>query len=201
MAGLKGLFARQSSVEYLIVGLGNPGLQYENTRHNAGFMALDALADQLGTTVRRAKFSALCGEAEYRGHKLLLLKPQTFMNNSGTAVTEAMRFYKIPPQKCILLFDDISLDPGRLRIRRKGSDGGHNGLKDIFQLSGSNDFPRVKIGVGAKPHPEYDLAKWVLSKPDKEALSAITEAAKKAADAACLLVEDQIDQAMERYNH
>ena len=150
-------------VEYLVVGLGNPGKKYENTRHNAGFAALDVLAERHGVRMKQLKFKALCGDASLGGRRVLLLKPLTFMNLSGQSVTEAMRFYKIPPERVIILLDDISLAPGRLRIRRKGSDGGQNGMKNIIYLSGSDQFPRIKLGVGKKPHPDYNLADWVLS--------------------------------------
>lgn len=187
-------------VEYLIVGLGNPGRQYERTRHNAGFMTLDYLANQCGARVDRLKFKALVGDALIGGKRALLMKPQTFMNLSGQSVHEAMSFYKIPPERAIIIFDDISLPPGRLRIRRKGSDGGHNGMKNIIYLSGQDTFPRIKIGVGAKPRPDYNLADWVLSRftdaEHKELCSAIEMAAK----AAELMVQGKIDEAMSRYN-
>ena len=152
-----------SAVEYIVVGLGNPGIQYARTRHNAGFMAIDALAKKYKTEINRSKFKALVGEAEINGKRVLLMKPQTFMNLSGEAVSEAARFYKLSADKIIVLSDDISLDVGKLRVRRKGSAGGHNGLKSIGELLGTDEYPRVKIGVGEKPHPEYDLAAWVLS--------------------------------------
>ena len=152
-----------SAVEYIIVGLGNPGIQYGRTRHNAGFMAIDSLAKKYKTEINRSKFKALVGEAEICGKRALLMKPQTFMNLSGEAVSEAARFYKLSSDRVIVLSDDISLDVGKLRVRRKGSAGGHNGLKSIGELLGTDEFPRVKIGVGQKPHPDYDLAAWVLS--------------------------------------
>ena len=150
-------------IDFLIVGLGNPGKPYENTRHNAGYLALDRLAGDLGCEIRRIRFKGLTGEARLGDQKVLLLKPTTFMNLSGQSVQEAMAFYHLPPERTLILFDDINLDPGRLRVRRKGSDGGHNGMKNIIYLTGSDQFPRVKIGVGQKPHPDYDLADWVLS--------------------------------------
>ena len=152
------LFSSRSTVpagpvEFLIVGLGNPGRQYENTRHNAGFITLDVIAEKAGARVDRIKFKGLCGEGMLGGKKVLFLKPSTFMNLSGQSVQEAMSFYKLPPEKVLVIFDDISLDPGKLRIRRKGSDGGHNGIKNIIYLSGKDTFPRIKMGVGKSPTP------------------------------------------------
>lgn len=188
------------AVEFLIAGLGNPGKQYEGTRHNAGFMALEALAEELDVKVNRVKFKSFCGEAVIGDKKVLLLMPQTFMNLSGEAVRDAMQFYKLPPEKCLILFDDISLPVGNIRVRRKGSDGGQNGMKNIIYLTGSDQFPRVKLGIGAKPHPDYNLADWVLSKFTKEEAPKILEAARNAAKAACLIAEGNIDQAMNRYS-
>ena len=187
-------------VEYLIVGLGNPGRQYEGTRHNAGFLALDRLAEQLHVRIDRLKYKALTADTSIGGKRVLLIKPQTFMNLSGQSVQEAMNFYKIPPEKAIILFDDISLPPGRLRIRKKGSDGGHNGMKNIIYLSGKDTFPRVKLGVGAKPHPDYNLADWVLSHFTEAEYKALTEAADKACEAVRLMVEGKTDQAMNQFN-
>ena len=149
-------------IEYIVAGLGNPGAQYEKTRHNAGFLAMDYLSEKYGTRVDRAKFKALVGEATIAGKRVLLMKPQTFMNSSGDAIAEAARFYKCPAEKVIVLSDDITLDVGRLRVRRKGSHGGHNGLKSIEAQLSSSDYPRIRIGVGQKPHPDYDLIDWVL---------------------------------------
>ena len=187
-------------VEFLLVGLGNPGPKYEQTRHNAGFLAIDCLARRLGVRVDRVRFKGLCGEATVAGKHVLLLKPSTFMNNSGEAVREAAQFYKLPPERILVFFDDISLDVGGVRIRRKGSDGGHNGIKSMVYLLGSDEFPRVKIGVGKKPHPEYDLADWVLSRftpQDMEALSPVLEASF---DMAEKIVAGRIDDAMNTYN-
>lgn len=186
-------------VEFLIVGLGNPGRQYENTRHNAGFITLDVIAEKAGARVGRIKFKGLCGEGMLGGKKVLFLKPSTFMNLSGQAVQEAMAFYKLPPEKVLVIFDDISLEPGRLRIRRKGSDGGHNGIKNIIYLSGKDTFPRIKMGVGKKPNPGWDLADWVLSRFTEDELKAIQDAAERAASAAELIVQGKIDEAMNRY--
>lgn len=187
-------------VEYIVAGLGNPGRQYENTRHNAGFFTLDKIAGQCGTSVTRLKYKSLCADAVFGGKRVLLMKPQTFMNLSGQAVTEAMNFYKIPAERVIVIFDDVSLDPGKLRIRRKGSDGGHNGMKNIIYLSGKDTFPRIKMGVGKKPRPDYNLADWVLSRFTENEQKALAEAADKAVQAAELMVQGKIDQAMNQFN-
>ena len=187
-------------IEYLIVGLGNPGRQYESTRHNAGFIALDYIADELGVKVNRIKFKSTVGEGVIAGKKCLLMKPSTFMNLSGQAVTEAMNFYKIPPERAVILFDDVSLDVGAMRIRRKGSDGGQNGMKNIIYLSGSENFPRVKIGTGRKPHPDYDLKDWVLSRFTEKDAKLIRELLPDIKDAVELIVAGRIDEAMNRYN-
>ena len=155
-------------IEWLVVGLGNPGSKYENTRHNAGFRALDSYCQKTGQRIDRMKFKALVGEGTFGGKRVLFMKPQTFMNLSGEAVRDAADFYKIPPERIVVLFDDISLDIGRLRVRAKGSAGGQNGVKNIIYQLSSDQFPRVKIGIGAKPHPDYDLADWVLSKFRKQ---------------------------------
>jgi len=188
------------SAEYIIAGLGNPGKQYENTRHNAGFIVLDTLAEKINVKIEKLKFKSLCAEAEIAGHKVLLLKPSTFMNLSGQAVTEAAAFYKIPPEKTIIVFDDISLAPGKLRIRRKGSDGGHNGMKNIIYLSGSDMFPRIKVGVGAKPHPDYDLADWVLSRFKADEVPLVKDAAENACSAIELIIQGKTDMAMNKFN-
>ena len=187
-------------VEYIVAGLGNPGRQYENTRHNAGFFTLDQIAAQCGASVARLKYKSLCADAVFGGRRVLLMKPQTFMNLSGQAVAEAMNFYKIPPERVIVIFDDVSLDPGKLRIRRKGSDGGHNGMKNIIYLSGKDTFPRIKMGVGKKPRPDYNLADWVLSRFTQDEQKALGEAAKRAVQAAELMVQGKIDQAMNQFN-
>lgn len=187
-------------VDFLIVGLGNPGKQYEATRHNAGFIALEALAEKLAVRVDRVRFQSFCGEAAIGDKRVLLLMPQTFMNNSGEAVCEAMRFYKLSPEQLLVFSDDISLPVGTVRVRRKGSDGGQKGLRSIIQLGGSDQFPRIKLGVGQKPHPDYDLAAWVLSKFTKEEQPKMLEAARSAAEAACLVAEGRIEEAMNRYS-
>ncbi len=186
--------------EYLIAGLGNPGPKYEYTRHNAGFLCIDLLAQQLSVKIDRIKFKSIVADVVIEGRRCLLMKPQTFMNNSGEAVRDAANFYKIPPEHVIILFDDISLPPGKLRIRRKGSDGGHNGIKSIIYLLNSDQFPRVKLGVGAKPHPDYDLADWVLSPFQKDELPRMKEAMEKACEAVRLIVQDDMDHAMNLYN-
>lgn len=190
----------QGAVEYIVCGLGNPGTQYENTRHNAGFMAVDTIAEKLGAQVKKLKFKSLTADVNLGGKRCLLMKPTTFMNNSGEAVEEAMSFYKLPPEKLLVLYDDISLDVGRLRIRRKGSDGGHNGIKSIILHLNSDAFPRVKIGVGKKPHPDFNLADWVLSAFKKDEGEALESALAKAADAAELIVRDKTEEAMNRFN-
>ena len=190
----------QGAVEYLIVGLGNPGTQYENTRHNAGFMAADTLAEKLGVQIKKLKFKSLIADCAIEGRHCIIMKPSTFMNNSGEAVTEAMSFYKIPPERTIIVFDDISLEPGKLRIRRKGSDGGHNGIKSIIYLSGSDMFPRIKMGVGAKPHPDYNLADWVLGHFKKEQAEALETAMDNAVSSIELMVGGKMNEAMNKFN-
>ena len=186
--------------EYIIAGLGNPGLTYENTRHNAGFMTIDKLIENASHSGFKMKFKSKCTTANISGKSCLILKPETFMNNSGEAIEAAMNFYKIPIEKVIVAFDDISLDVGKIRIRRKGSHGGHNGIKSIAALTGSEDFPRVKIGVGKKPRPDYDLAKWVLSKFSKSEQENLDAALKMAADSIELIVSGKIDEAMNKFN-
>lgn len=186
-------------IEYIIVGLGNPGSQYENTRHNAGFITIDTLAEKMNIKVDRIKYKSLCGTGVLGGKKVMLMKPSTYMNNSGQAVTEAMNFFKIPPEKVLVIFDDISLDVGKMRIRRKGSDGGHNGIKNIIYLSGSDMFPRIKVGVGHKPE-KWNLADWVLSSFSDSEMKSLKEAAEKACHAAELIIDGQTDKAMNLYN-
>lgn len=192
------MFGRNSET-WLIVGLGNPGREYEKTRHNAGFRALDILADKLGCKVDKAKFQGLYGQVNFKGRKILLLKPQTFMNLSGRSVLQLSAFFHVPPQNIIVLFDDISLEPGRLRLRKDGSAGGHNGIKSIIAELGSQEFPRVKIGVGAKPHPDFDLADWVLSAFSAQEEKALQPALERAADAALAIVELGVPEASNRY--
>lgn len=193
-------FENSGTYEYLIVGLGNPGRQYENTRHNAGFICLDLFAEKEGIKIDRLKFKSLMGEGRIKGHRCLFLKPQTFMNLSGEAVRDAAEFYKIKPENIIVIYDDISLEPGKVRIRRKGSDGGQNGMKNIIYHMKSDAIPRIKVGIGAKPNPEYDLADWVLSRFSKDDAEKIKAAAEKAATALEFMVEGNIDAAMSKVN-
>lgn len=189
-----------SGYDYLIVGLGNPGAKYEMTRHNAGFLAIDLLAIEENLSVKRLKHHALVGDLKIGDKRCLVMKPQTMMNNSGEAVGEAARFYKIPAENIIVLYDDISLDVGQTRIRRKGSAGGHNGIKSIISHLGADTFPRVKIGVGKKPNPEYDLVNWVLGKFPKEKEQDLKAALENATKALRLIVQGEIDKAMNLYN-
>ncbi len=189
-----------NSETWLIVGLGNPGREYEKSRHNCGFRAIDILASKLGCKMDKAKFQGLYCQVNYEGRKLLLLKPQTFMNLSGRSVLQLSSFFHVPPKNIIVMFDDISLAPGRLRIRADGSAGGHNGIKSIIQELGSQDFPRVKIGVGAKPHPDYDLADWVLSTFSALEEKALQPALERAADAALAIIDRGVPEAANRFN-
>lgn len=189
-----------SQYEYLVAGLGNPGAKYETTRHNAGFLFVERLSDKYNFAVKKLKFHALVGEAKIGTHRCIVMKPQTMMNNSGEALKECASFYKIPPENIIVVFDDISLPPGKLRIRRKGSAGGHNGIKSIIAHLGSEDFPRIKLGVGAKPNPEYDLADWVLGKFPKEDIPKMREAIDCACDALPLILDGDLEGAMSKFN-
>ena len=193
------MFGKKSE-DWLIVGLGNPGKEYEKTRHNAGWRAIGLLADKLGCKIDKAKFQGLYGQAKYAGGKLFLLKPMTYMNLSGRSVLQLSAYFHVPPQRIIVLFDDISLEPGRLRIRADGSAGGHNGIKSIIAEIGSQDFPRVKIGVGAKTHPEQDLADWVLSAFSASEEKALASALERAADAALCIIDQGVPEAANRYN-
>ena len=187
-------------ITHIVVGLGNPGKEYENTRHNIGFAMLDKIAEAHGAKIDRARFHALTGEAVIGGTRVLLLKPQTFMNLSGTAVGEALAFYKIPPENLVVLCDDVSFDPGRIRIRRRGSHGGHNGLRNITERIGSEEFARIKIGVGKKPRPDYDLADWVLGKFPQADRAAIEERAADITAAVTLLLQGKTDEAMNQFS-
>lgn len=183
----------------LIAGLGNPGKEYENTRHNAGFMVLDALADKLGADVSEKKHKALCGKAVIGGQKVILLKPQTYMNSSGESIRAAADYYKVAPEDILVIYDDISLAPGQLRIRAKGSAGGHNGIKSIIAHLGTEVFPRVKVGVGQKPR-QYDLADYVLGHFSGEERERMAEGYRHAAEAVKYMVTDRVDEAMNEYN-
>jgi PTH1 family peptidyl-tRNA hydrolase len=186
--------------EYLIVGLGNPGDKYAFTRHNVGFMFIDRLADKTRSSVKKLKFKSLYGDATIGGVRCLLCKPQTFMNNSGEAVREIAAFYKIPPQRIIVAFDDVSLNTGELRIRKKGSAGGHNGIKSIIAHLSSEDFPRLKIAIGPKPHPQMDLADFVLGRLSKEDELKLADVIDRAVDAVTLMVQGETDKAMNQFN-
>jgi len=185
--------------EYLIVGLGNPGLEYAQTRHNAGFMTLDLLAEREHTEIKRMKFKSLCGDAVIAGKRCLLMKPTTYMNNSGQAVAEAMQFYKLPIDHIIVVYDDISLEPSRLRIRRKGSDGGHNGIKNIIAHLGTQDFPRIKIGTGA-PGEGGDMIDWVIGVPSQAERKVLVESFQRAIEAAACIIEHGCQKAMNDFN-
>ncbi len=193
------MFGRKSE-SWLIVGLGNPGSQYAKTRHNCGFRAIELLAENLGCKIDKGKFQGLYGQTTYNGKKLYLLKPLTYMNLSGRSVLQLSSYYSIPPQRIIVLFDDISLEPGRLRVRPDGSAGGHNGIKSIIGEIGSQDFPRVKIGVGAKQHPEQDLADWVLSTFTAAEEKLLETALKNAGDAALCIVDKGVPETANRFN-
>lgn len=188
-----------SGADWLIVGLGNPGPKYDGTRHNTGFLMIDALAEHFNCEVRRVKFKGLYGKCKIAGQDVVLLKPSTFMNLSGQSVTDAMNFFHLPPERVLLLFDDISLDVGKTRIRLKGSDGGHNGVKNIIYLSGSDRFPRMKIGIGHKPEG-WDLADWVLSRFSKDEMKLLAGVVENVIAAAELILGGQADKAMNRFN-
>ena len=192
--------APAAPIDFMVVGLGNPGDKYRYTRHNTGFLALSYMAQKLNFDISKARFNALCGEAMLGTHRTLFLLPQTFMNNSGEAVRPAMDFYKIPVERVLVVYDDISLPCGKLRIRPSGSAGGHNGIKSIIEHTGSENFPRIKISVGEKPHPEMDLADWVLSGFSQEERAVLFEKFDKAYQAATLIADGKINEAMNRCN-
>ena len=187
-------------VEYIIAGLGNPGEKYEGTRHNAGFIVMDALAEKLGFEMKKLKFKSLCADVSVSGKHCLVMKPSTFMNNSGQAISEAMNYYKLDIEHVVIVYDDISLEPGHMRIRRKGSAGGHNGIKSIIELCGGDQFPRIKIGVGKKPRPDYELADWVLGRFDESDWKKVEEVCENVCAAAELIVSGKISEAMNLYN-
>ena len=189
-----------TSPKYIIVGLGNPGVKYNNTRHNVGFIAMDTIANKCGVELNKLKYNALIATCKIEDTPVLLMKPQTYMNNSGQSVTQAMSFYKIPPENVVIIFDDISLDVGKMRVRRKGSHGGQNGVKNIIAMSNSDNFPRVKIGIGGKPNPNWDLADWVLSKFTSSELKTIEEMAVNSYDAVTLIISGDTTKAMNLYN-
>lgn len=185
---------------YLIVGLGNPGKEYEMTRHNIGFSVIDYMADKYNVKINKLKFKALYGETVIEGEKVYLVKPQTYMNLSGESVREFCAFYKIPPENVLVIFDDISLNPGQIRLRKKGSAGGHNGIKSIIYQLQSDQFPRIKVGVGAPPHKEYDLADYVLGRFTKEEIPILEDAIIRATDAVGFMIKSGMDMAMNRFN-
>ena len=190
----------KTTYDWLIVGLGNPGKEYAGSRHNTGWMALDLLAGKLGTKIDRVRFRGRIGSANCKGQKLLLLEPETYMNASGLSVEAAAHFYRLPPERVLVIFDDISLPVGKIRVRKDGSAGGHNGIKSIIAMLHSDEFPRVKVGVGAKPHPDYDLAAWVLGSVPKEEQSAYQQALENAADAALCVVTEGTEKAASLFN-
>lgn len=195
------LFGKKTGgVDWLVVGLGNPGSQYEQTRHNVGFQVVDELAERCQVPIQRLKFRALTNLAALGGERALLMKPVTYMNLSGEAVQEAAVFYKVPPERILVISDEVALPPGRIRVRRGGSAGGHNGLKNIIAHLGSDQFPRVRLGVGQKPHPDYDMADWVLGKPQGEERTAVEAAVVRAADAVECLLAKGLEEAMNRFN-
>lgn len=197
-------FKRKSNsaggIEYIIAGLGNPGGKYIKTRHNAGFIAAEHIAAQIGEKFKNSKFKGLTASGKINGKNVLILKPETYMNESGRSVFEAMSYYKIPPENVIIMFDDITLDVGKIRIRRNGSHGGHNGIKSIINICGSDKFPRVKIGVGDKPSTEWDLAKWVLSSFSDGELIIMNKLSNNIINAVELIVSDKIEEAMNKFN-
>lgn len=196
------MFFRKSSgsFDYLVVGLGNPGREYENTRHNAGFVAADIIADKFNMSFSKSKFDAIYGDCEIAGARVIVAKPQTFMNLSGRAVQKLSAFYKIPIERIIIMHDDVSLDVGKIRIRRKGSAGGQKGLNNIIELMGSQDIARIKIGVGAKPHPDYDMKDWVLGKIPAEQQADFKAACENSAKAIEEIMVRGIDSAMNKYS-
>lgn len=193
-------FRKDSGASWIVVFLGNPGPRYKNTRHNVGFMVCDAAAERYNVRVERLKFKALTAVCDISGEKAVLMKPQTYMNLSGDAVREAMKFYKVPTERVLVVFDDAALPEGKLRIRRSGSAGGHNGIKDIIAKCGGDGFPRIKVGVGSPPHPDMELADWVLGAFHGRELEAMKAASNTAVDAIECVLADGVDAAMGRFN-
>ena len=193
-------FQKSAGVEWLLVFLGNPGEQYEHTRHNVAWDVADQLAEERNIPIQRLKFKALTHVCDVGGKKAMLMKPVTYMTLSGQAAGEAARFYKLPPQRVLVVCDDVALPPGKLRLRAGGSAGGHNGLKSIAQHLGSEDYPRLRVGVGGKPHPDFDLADWVLARPQGEDAKAIDAAVRRAAQAIPVILEKGVDRAQEQVN-
>ena len=192
--------ASREPISYIVVGLGNPGAQYLHTRHNAGFLAIDYICNKYNARVNKSEHKGLCGEATIAGKRVLLVKPQTFMNLSGECVRAVLDFYKISPDNLIIIYDDISLDVGRLRVRRDGSAGGHNGIKSILEHLGTKTFPRIKVGVGQKPHPDYDLASWVLSEFKDDELKALEGTFPTVCEGLEKILSATIDDAMQICN-
>ena len=194
------MFFSKGGAEWIVAFLGNPGLKYNGTRHNAGFMAADAMEKKLGVSINKMRFKALTQTADIGGKKVLLMKPQTYMNLSGDAIVQAANFYKVPPERVIVVSDETALPIGRLRIRRGGSAGGHNGLKSVIARLGTDQFPRIRLGVGDKPHPDYDMADWVLSAFKGQDAADMELVAKKAADAVECYISEGADRAMNKFN-
>lgn len=194
------MFFSKGGAEWIVAFLGNPGLKYNGTRHNAGFMAADAMEKKLGVSINKMRFKALTQTADISGKKVLLMKPQTYMNLSGDAIAQAANFYKVPPERVIVVSDETALPIGRLRIRRGGSAGGHNGLKSVIARLGTDQFPRIRLGVGDKPHPDYDMADWVLSAFKGQDAADMELVAKKAADAVECYITEGADRAMNKFN-
>lgn len=186
--------------EYIVVGLGNPGPKYQKTRHNAGFMFMDYLEEKCSCSINRSRFKSLCADAVIGGKRVILMKPQTFMNLSGEAVAEAANFYKIPPQNVIVISDDVTIDAAKLRVRRKGSHGGHNGLRNISLHLGTDDYPRIKIGVGQKPHPDFDMVDWVLGNLSDEDIKATKDKYCYVYEGLIKILEGDVDGAMQICN-
>lgn len=194
------MFFSKGGAEWIVAFLGNPGLKYNGTRHNAGFMAADAMEKKLGVSINKMRFKALTQTVDIGGKKVLLMKPQTFMNLSGDAIVQAANFYKVLPERVIVVSDETALPIGRLRIRRGGSAGGHNGLKSVIARLGTDQFPRIRLGVGDKPHPNYDMADWVLSAFKGQDAADMELVAKKAADAVECYITEGADRAMNKFN-
>lgn len=194
------MFFSKGGAEWIVAFLGNPGLKYNGTRHNAGFMAADAMEKKLGVSINKMRFKALTQTVDIIGKKVLLMKPQTYMNLSGDAIVQAANFYKVPPERVIVVSDETALPIGKLRIRRGGSAGGHNGLKSVIARLGTDQFPRIRLGVGDKPHPDYDMADWVLSAFKGQDAADMELVAKKAADAVECYITEGADRAMNKFN-
>lgn len=194
------MFFSKGGAEWIAAFLGNPGLKYNGTRHNAGFMAADAMEKKLGVRINKMRFKALTQTVDIGSHRVLLMKPQTYMNLSGDAIAQAAKFYKVPPERVIVVSDETALPIGKLRIRRGGSAGGHNGLKSIIARLGTDQFPRIRLGVGAPPHPDYDMADWVLAAFKGQDAADMEAVAEKAADAVACYITEGADKAMNKFN-